>query len=304
MVFVAMPSHFAICDIAMGRTMKRRREPTWKERKAAARRFDKRLRKFASRKGSRNKLTDALVSDMFGVNGTELRSAYIPGRIYFTRFARRVISEKLKVSRYTPAFMVTLTPRQFALPFSEALKFDWSQLQLWCSHTLQDIDYVGIVEVSYYTSHPIPQTRGPVCHFHAHVIAWGVKRQDLEEIELRVNQEVPALLPGRSCMKADTLRSIKRVRLKLAYILKPLMADYRGFPLKGGTAAGWGQEKRDLRSGEAAKALRVFQGVNIEDLCIAGGEGVGFLEEVTRRTKDKLEMQHIRRTSAFMRVFQ
>ncbi|WP_156419865.1 hypothetical protein [Aureimonas sp. N4] len=284
--------------------MKRRFEPTWKERKATARRFDKRLRKFAIRKGSHNKLSDALVSDMFGVSGTELRSAYIPARISFTSFARKVATERLKVSRYTPAFMVTLTPRQFALPFSEALEFDWSQLQLWCDHTLQGINYFGIVEVSYYTSHPVPRCREPICHFHAHVIAWGVKRQDLREIELRVNQKVPALLPGRLCFKADTLRSIKRVRSKLAYFLKPLMADYRGFPLKGGATAGWGQKKRDLRSGEAAKALRVFQGVNIEDLCIAGGEGVGLLEEVTRRAKQRLEIQHARRTSAFMRIFQ
>lgn len=279
---------------------KRKPEPTWHQRRVAALRFDQRLRQFAVRKDGRTKLSAAVIADMLSRFDGDLRSASVPSRIAFTQAARQLAKRRLSINPHTPAFMVTLVPRQFAIPYSEALLFDWTDVQNWTRDLLDGYDYFGILEVSYYTAHPISGINEPIVHFHVHAIVWNATRHELDHLRRSINQAVPAMLPGRLCMRVDSLRSIERVRRKLGYILKPLMVDYRGFPLKGGQKAGWGQEKRTLRSGDAAKALRLLQGINVDDLCVAGGEGISFLEAVTLRTKRNLKREEKNRKLVLM----
>jgi hypothetical protein len=185
---------------------------------------------------------------------------------------------------------VTLTPKEYAVPLSEAPYCDWSQLQEWARAELKGLHYVGIVEAALYTN--LPMTNEPTVSWHVHAIVWG---KDYSRIQATVNKiaaENEAILPDKKAAHCRSLKTLKDVCGKSLYMLSAPLKDYRVWtkrPRKG-EAIRYEQDKRELRRGDALRVYRVLAGVSIDQLLFWGGsEGTSLAEKITRDARRRLQ---------------
>lgn len=235
-----------------------------------------------------------------------LKATNCTARIKFAASAYAGFRSRFSNLQAGPHAFVTLTPKEYAVPLSEAPLCGWSRLQEWARAELEGLHYVGIVEAALYTN--LPMTREPTISWHIHAIVWG---EEYNRIKARVNKiavENEAILPDKKAAHCRSLKTAKDVCGKSLYMLKAPLKDYRVWtkqPRKG-EAVRYKQEKRRLRPGDALKAYRVLAGVSIDQLLFWGGsKGTSLAEKILRDARKRLQkFDHRRRAqidSAFNR---
>lgn len=206
------------------------------------------------------------------------------------------------LSRLRQAFFVTLTPKEFCMRVDDAQQFDFSELQHWVTTQLAGLDFLGIVEVAYYSSHPLPTAdlgrADPAYSFHAHLIVWNASCSEVRAACDRINARYPALLPGQKAAHVMSLNSTARVRSQLAYMLKPQTKEYRAWPL--GDSGEWMQKPRPMRYGDACHMYGILRGVDIDQLCFAAGAGIPLLADFAAAARRRLRKQERRELQQVM----
>ncbi len=249
------------------------------------------------------KVAGEVFVDLLNQRQGNLRLGSVAARIAFTVAARRLVKDRA-VSRSQQAFFVTLTPVAFCMRADDAQQFDFSELQHWVITQLAGLDFLGIVEVAFYSSHPLPTAvlgrADPAYSFHAHLIVWNAREAAVRAACDRINARYPALLPGRLAAHMKPLNSSERVRAQLAYMLKPQTREYRAWPL--GDTGEWTQKSRPMRNGDAASMYAVLRGVDIDQLCFAVGAGVPLLADIAAAARLRLRRQERRELRRVMKL--
>jgi hypothetical protein len=130
--------------------------------------------------------------------------------------------------------------------------------------------------------------------WHLHLIAWGEARKKLGKRIDRLNER-RILLPIADGLAAAHQKRISKGKLasKIAYVLKAPKKAYRLFKREFMTAEGevictFRQKKGDFRPGERLTVFRLMQDLSLDQLAVAGGEGVAIIRRVKRRALQDL----------------
>lgn len=263
---------------------------TKKEFKKQHREQDNGLKKYLGTKRGKKAENRRVVADLKEASAMSLKATNCTARIKFATSAYtgfRTQFGNLQPGRHA---FVTLTPKEYAVPLSEAPYCDWSQLQEWARAELEGLHYVGIVEAALYTN--LPMTNEPTISWHVHAIVWGKDYSRIQAMVNRIAAEKEAILPDKKAAHSRRLKTPKDICRKTLYMLKAPLKDYRVWtkrPRKG-EAIRYEQEKRELRPGDALKAYRVLAGISIDQLLFWGGsEGTSLAEKIIRDAHKRLQ---------------
>jgi hypothetical protein len=163
---------------------------------------------------------------------------------------------------------------------------------------LRGLSYVAVIEPAFYVNMQAGvRFTGKRClSWHLHAVVWGVSKIELAaRIKMlnRTGQYIP-LLPGR---KGAQKKRIRQGTLPgvFGYMLKPQVNGYRvtrydrernSQPVideYGEVQAKFIQGKSQLRPGQHVELFHVMKGLSLDQLSIAGGQGVPLLKRAKRR---------------------
>jgi hypothetical protein len=163
---------------------------------------------------------------------------------------------------------------------------------------LRGLSYLGMVEPAYYVNlQEGTRYDGTRCMFwHLHALVWGVSEEDLKRRfrKLAHERRYCAIAKG---LKATHTRKVDQGRLPahVAYLVKsPSKAyrvsvrdrrDSRGQPVRSSDGAAlkqFKQGKANLRHGERITIFHAMKHLYLDQLAVAGGEGVPLLKETKR----------------------
>lgn len=287
-----------------------RRKPilNWLEYVRQHNQYDKKLQRYIRSEWGRTSDTRRIVQELKQGSAKSLFATNKEARFAFLRWARRAF-RKAKLHPPAGFFMLTLSPRDFALPLSQAIQFDHEELKKWARSVLVGIDYFGMVDVALYTNLAESiQSLEPTVSWHIHVIAWGRSKAVFQQIVDDINEHYDALVAGRT---AAHLRVVKDMLGRLCYVLKAPLSDYRVYPRKkdvmdpetGELTRDPIQRKRPLRPGDALKVCSVLAGRKLPSLAFAGGRGIRLLQQTLSNARLDLQEQGRRRKRKLERAY-
>ncbi|WP_020180300.1 hypothetical protein [Methylopila sp. M107] len=179
---------------------------------------------------------------------------------------------------------VTYTSQRFAGPYDPKIRFETGPLKYAFEEALRRLGahWAGMIEAGFITrlALNIPQDGSRIISWHVHAIVWGVGERKLRAALNKLAQETD--LAGRSAIHIQR-RALSVAERQSLYICK--------FPLAGQLIAGAKGEmvdwqtgeiisakkwlKKDaLRTGDLARAAVVLRDRGVDQLMIAGGDGV------------------------------
>lgn len=211
------------------------------------------------------------------------RAAYIRGKELFQQNGK-------------PAYLVTVTPRQFANLLSDAAEFDPQTIIQWTKRRLGDWHFVGVVEAALFTN--VAQYLGaeePAVSWHVHLVVWGCKECEVAALVDDVNARVKSFVPGRDTAHCEKLKPTQ-VPGRFLYILKMPLSDYRIWPAKkdrhavsGRTQPQFNIQKRPLRPGDGVRMCKVLRRLRLPELIFAGGDGAAFKRQIEEDARRSIE---------------
>jgi hypothetical protein len=163
---------------------------------------------------------------------------------------------------------------------------------------LRGLSYVAVVEPAFYVNQQAGvRFTGKRClSWHLHAIVWGVSKAELSERIRTLNQigQYVALVPGRKGAQKKRIRQGTLPEV-FGYMLKQPVNGYRvtrydrernGRPVineDGEVQAKFIQGKSKLRPGQHVELFHVMKGLSLDQLTIAGGQGVPLLARAKRQ---------------------
>ncbi len=198
---------------------------------------------------------------------------------------------------------VTFSPRDFAVPLSQAADFDHELVRDWAMHRLAGYHFVGMVEAAFYTNaNAIPGVVEPMVSWHAHAVVWGDRLHVLDARCEALNLKFAALLPGKTAARSD-VRTRKTAKERMIYMSKGPVQDYRVFAkkrevvdpetgeIKAVASREFGQKEWMLKPGNAVKIFKVMGDRTIPDLAFSGGDGDAVLARAIEHAKQRIRRQ-------------
>jgi hypothetical protein len=163
---------------------------------------------------------------------------------------------------------------------------------------LRGLSYIGMIEPAYYVNLQAgTRFHGIRCLFwHLHALVWGTSKKELKK-RFRKLAKAGRYASIADGLKATHSRRIKQGRLPahVAYLIKSPSkayrvsvrdrADRRGQPVTdsdGVVLKQFKQGKAKLRHGELITIFHAMKHLYLDQLAVAGGEGVGLLKEAKR----------------------
>lgn len=197
-------------------------------------------------------------------------------------------------------YFISLAPRAFAMPLSQASLFDVSAIVDWSRRVLGSGSFIGAVDAALYTNFSLSGAAEPVVSWHVHAIVWRASDENVETLVDQVNIAHPPLVPG--CTSAHARRlSGRSLRGSAVYMLKFPQSEYRIYPMKLETIDAetgeitnlstgiWRQRKRALRTGDAWRLTKMMKNLQLKQLVFAGGDiGHRILRTAVRRARRQI----------------
>jgi hypothetical protein len=161
---------------------------------------------------------------------------------------------------------------------------------------LRGVSYIGMIEPAFYVNLQAGvRFTGKRClYWHIHALVWGVKPKEIKELVHKMNSgQYLGIAAGLNGAHRKKVRQGDLPRV-VGYILKPPMNGYRvsrhdieqdGMPLIdefGEIQAKFIQGKAKLRPGQRVELFHVMKNMRLDELCIAGGQGVPMLARAKR----------------------
>ncbi|MBA8910688.1 hypothetical protein [Aminobacter ciceronei] len=278
--------------------------PTFASFREEHKSIERQLREYALTKWGRRLVDEITVEGWKRGGAQELRASNNRARIEFLRATLKTFAASEAVSAGSEFFFVTLSPKEFAVPFEEAAGFDQETIKSWAGGLLEGFHYIGIVEAAYYSNYSIvPGTRSTTVSWHVHAVAWGCDKRSVEAVVDAVNRDYKALIPGKRPADKRTLDA-EGIVPDIIYMLKGQLRDYRVYLLKREEmneetgefttvlTDDFEQKKRPLRKGDAVKMLKVMGTRTIPMLCLSGGEGAAIWADAQAEARQIIMKQN------------
>lgn len=211
----------------------------------------------------------------------------------------QVLGERLEEVALTlppnrPMFFVTLVRRDYTVPRHARTRFDISRIKGWAHAELAGTNYVGMVEVGYFSN--LRTLGGPNRRYfswHTHKLVWGPTEADIAARIDDINRRYQTGVPGRTAAHYRRLRR-EEVFGRAIYMAKGQINEYRVWPkqieladpstgeVRKLPSRDYEVKKRPLRPGDAAHLCRAFAGRTVDSLAFAARDGRAVLDEINR----------------------
>ena len=194
---------------------------------------------------------------------------------------------KLKAKEFHPAqpmFLGTFVDADRTLPVDHRGKFDLADIKNRLRIGLRGLHFIGMIEPAFYANVQ-HEAREPCVMWHLHCLIWGISRQSLTLRTRRMNAWegfYSPIVPDRDGAKAKRI-SKGQLPDKLRYILKSPKKEYRTYSYEVGGFRGSKHKSDKLRPGNALKLFKHMRHLSLDELGMAGGEGVAMLGETKAR---------------------
>jgi hypothetical protein len=277
---------------------------TWLEYFRQHRDRDRQLKTYITTGRGRKTCQQTIIDELKETSSRSLFATNRIARLSFGRWLRRSVGQSDLGAGY---FFVTLAPRCFAVPLSEAPAFNHEQVKVWVQTSLADFDFVGMVDFALYTNLKAAGGLHEFCvSVHWHGVVWGCSLSDLETVKDDINAGHRTLIPGYDAAHVRLL-SREQMNGRILYLSKAPLSEYRVYPRKTEvmdkqtgeltkvSLGSFQQRKRLLRPGDAVRMCQVLAGRTLPELALANGEGDRILARAIRMCVLELKQREERR---------
>jgi hypothetical protein len=182
-----------------------------------------------------------------------------------------------------PVFFVTLADNSLVTSVQpQAVDVELCKRKL--GGRLRGLDHIGMIEPGYYYNafDTIGRRTPPLVSWHGHFLVWGISRKLLARAIKKLSSKLEAVMPD---FAAAHWKRIERNKLgkKICYLAKSPRKEYS---VGRYTEAGKNGEphykhnKRHIRPGTRVKLFHLMQSMYLDQLTMAGGEGVKILKRM------------------------
>lgn len=149
---------------------------------------------------------------------------------------------------------------------------------------LRGLNYIGMVEPAFYYNafDTIGQKTLPLVSWHGHFLVWGISRKRLSRFVTKLNCKLKAVMPEFAAAHWKQVEAGKFGQ-KICYLAKSPCKEYSVGKYKNPKENGdpyYKHNRRDIRPGTRVKLFRLMQSMYLDQLSMAGGEGVEILTRV------------------------
>ena len=235
--------------------------------------------------------------DISGIIGKLERSQskYLYAINHYSRIAMMeqlvdVVGDSLEID-HEQFWFLTFTPKRYAIQLRFADQFKPADLKKMIGQYMQGLHYIGMVEPAFYPRNSSGNpTSDHIVHFHAHLLAWGGTKLDMDGITTKYNGKHRSIVPGRPAFDARPAEKSHIVKI-LAYMTKSPRCAYTCYNpdvVKFDKETGeiidvYRQKKRILEKREAAELALCIQDFTLDGLLLGGGDGAKIITEARKR---------------------
>lgn len=273
--------------------------------------LDKKLKRYKLTKAGR-KLSEEASAALRNDASLSLKATNARARIFVAVEANRQLCDVLSAEAgSTDVFWITITPAVWMCPLWAANRIKPEIIRAQIAGYFEGTDYFGMIDAAYFPrrmNSPLSHEKryylpGPVVSFHAHLIAWGLEEERLEEIKAALNHDFKCQFENKVVFHSRKV-SVEKALQKNRYQMKGPLKSYSAWaPVKDlvdletgeiipRPSSDWTIRKRPFRSGEAAALHNQIHRLLIADLMLGGGEGLALKREVMRIAAGALRLVH------------
>ena len=182
-----------------------------------------------------------------------------------------------------PVFFVTLADKSL-ITTGQAQNIDVELFKRKLGAWMRGLNYTGMIEPGYYYNafDEESEKTPPFVSWHGHFLVWGISRKRLSRIIKKLNCKLEAVMPN---LAAAHWKLVERGKFghKICYLGKSPCKEYS---IGKYTEAGkdgeprYKHNKRDIRPGTRVKLFHLMQSMYLDQLTMAGGEGVEILKRI------------------------
>lgn len=220
-------------------------------------------------------------------------------RIAFAHAADGEFRKLARRRRLKNFSFVTLAPMHFRRPLAHAGKVDLFQFRTWIRDRFGAFDYLGMIEVGFYTTGLAGERGQKVVSWHAHLVIWNCPVADVEAIVNGINGGNADDLPPAH----HRLLGIDGAASRMVYVMKAPMDEHRisVSPTLEGVSRRR-QYSRAIRTGDAIDLLPLFLRKTIPELFVSAGQGTRLGKRIIVRAKRTLEADEDRHVANLERL--
>jgi hypothetical protein len=179
-----------------------------------------------------------------------------------------------------PIFLVTLADKSL-ITTAQPQQIDIELFKRKLGGRMRGLNYIGMIEPGYYYNafdtmgHPTP----PFVSWHGHFLVWGIGRKRLSRMIKKLNCKLEAVMPNFAAAHWKRVEGGKFGK-KICYIAKSPFKEYsigKYIEPKENGEPGYKHNRRDIRPGTRAKLFHLMESMYLDQLTMAGGEGVEIL---------------------------
>jgi hypothetical protein len=182
-----------------------------------------------------------------------------------------------------PVFFVTLADKSL-ITSAQPQTIDLELFKRKLGGRMRGLNYLGMIEPGYYYNAFDEESAKapPFVSWHGHFLVWGIGRKRLSRIIKKLNTKLEAVMPD---FAAAHWKRVERGKFgkKICYLAKSPSKEYSAGkytePGKNGNPH-YKHNKRDIRPGTRVKLFHLMQSMYLDQLIMAGSDGVPILKKV------------------------
>jgi hypothetical protein len=182
-----------------------------------------------------------------------------------------------------PVFFVTLADKSL-ITSAQPQNIDVQLFKRKLGGRMRGLNYIGMIEPAYYYNgfDEEDEKTPPFISWHGHFLVWGISRKRLSRMIKKLNSKLEAVMPD---FAAAHWKRVARGKFgkKICYIAKSPCKEYSvGKYAKVGKDGepNYKHNKRDIRPGTRVKLFHLMQSMYLDQLTMAGGDGVEILNRI------------------------
>jgi hypothetical protein len=161
---------------------------------------------------------------------------------------------------------------------------------------LGGLTYIGMIEPAFYYNafDTMGQQTPALVSWHGHFLVWGISRKRLSRTIKKLNSKLEAVMPN---FAAAHWKRVERGKFgkKICYVAKSPCKEYSvgkyPEPKQNGDLH-YKHNRRDIRPGTRVKLFLLMQSLYLDQLTMAGGEGVEILKRIKSSGLKNYRRQH------------
>ncbi|WP_284777585.1 hypothetical protein [Agrobacterium sp. lyk4-40-TYG-31] len=214
----------------------------------------------------------------------DLNAANLISRIQIAESLTSNLQSHFQENHTRAVFFVTLISELHAVKVDGHEAYDLADHCKWIASVLGGADYIGMIEVAYFSRVAFLTPQEDWLSWHAHVMVWNLDEKALKKLKSAANTIEVAFQPDGLPFHYRKARP-DNIEPEIAYLSKSPRSEYNPYyPRRSNVPSGDGDKslttprlkpnKREIRTGKLLAALSALSDKSLKSLMVAGGEGM------------------------------